>query len=287
MPDESSNEEEIDPFDDLDEEFSLDKLSKAYAEVIRQRSPDADPAVSEESYPGNPDAESGQRESENPGHETVIKSGKAKLVGGGSADDGLEGSTLPNEADDNQGCPIEPDTIIESIVFVGAPQGTALTLAGIAAVLRDVNTADVRQAAKNLNATYEQDRSAWRIMVDGDGDDAEIKMVLEESLAPFQNHYFGRNKEVQLAQGTIDVLAVVAYHQPVSKSEVENTRGKPCGAVLSQLVRRDLLAIETTDEKPVKKLYRTTKRFLELFQLSDVGDLPQSHDVSEFEEYID
>ena len=80
---------------------------------------------------------------------------------------------------------------------------------------------------------------------------------------------------------------MVAYHQPVTKVEVENTRGKPSGSVLSQLVRRDLLEIEVTKDKPARRLYRTSKRFLDLFQLNDVQDLPQSHDVSEFEEYID
>ena len=172
-------------------------------------------------------------------------------------------------------------------MFVGAPRGETLTLSGIAAVLRDVSAADVRQSAQDLNEKYERDNSAWRIVVEGKGDDAEIKMVLAENLAEFQNHYFGRNKEVQLSQGTIDVLAVVAYHQPISKADVENTRGKSSGSILNQLVRRDLLEIETTKDKPAKRLYRTSKRFLDLFQLSDVQDLPQSHDVSEFEEYID
>ena len=109
---------------------------------------------------------------------------------------------------------------------MGAPRGETLTLAGIAAVLRDVSAADVRQSAKDLNEKYEQDNSAWRIEVEGKGDDAERKMTLAENLTEFQNHYFGRNKEVQLSQGTIDVLAVVAYHQPVSKLEInrEHTR---------------------------------------------------------------
>jgi len=52
---------------------------------------------------------------------------------------------------------------------VGAPRGETLTLAGIAAVLRDVSAADVRQSAKDLNEKYEQDNSAWRIEVEGKG----------------------------------------------------------------------------------------------------------------------
>lgn len=267
MSDDSQDADESEPFDDLDDEFSLDKLSKAYADVIRKRSADGEISESDEKR-----VPAGAKKSS--------ASPPPKQSKGKSA-------ATPSQADDNHGCPIEPETIIESIVFVGAPRGETLTLSGIAAVLRDVNAADVRRSAKDLNEKYEQDNSAWRIMVEGDGDGAEIKMVLAENLTEFQNHYFGRNKEVQLSQGTIDVLAVVAYHQPVSKLEIEATRGKSSSSILNQLVRRDLLEIETTKDKPAKRLYRTSKRFLDLFQLSDVQDLPQSHDVSEFEEYID
>jgi segregation and condensation protein B len=268
MSDDSQDANDSEPFDELDEEFSLDKLSKAYADVIRKRS--------------------GDGESSEPDHEAAGESAPpAKETPSPPEEKKSTPTATESQTDDNRGCPIEPETIIESIVFVGAPRGEALTLDGIAAVLRDVSAADVRKSAQDLNEKYEQDNSAWRIVIEGDGDDAEIKMVLVDDLAEFQNHYFGRNKEVQLSQGTIDVLAVVAYHQPVTKTEIENTRGKPSGSVLSQLVRRDLLEVEVTQDKPAKRLYRTSKRFLDLFQLDDVQDLPQSHDVSEFEEYID
>ena len=274
MSDDPQDADELEPFDDLDDEFSLDKLSKAYADVIRKRSADGELSESDDDDSG-------------PGEEPA--SAPTKKSSASPPPKKRKGKSAPtaSQADDNRGCPIEPETIIESIVFVGAPRGESLTLAGIAAVLRDVSAADVRQSAQDLNEKYQQDNSAWRIVVEGKGDDAVIKMVLAENLTEFQNHYFGRNKEVQLSQGTIDVLAVVAYHQPVSKVEIENTRGKSSGPILSQLVRRDLLEIEVTKDKPSKRLYRTSKRFLDLFQLSDVQDLPQSHDVSEFEEYID
>lgn len=285
MSDDSQDPNEPEPLDDLDEEFSLDKLSKAYAEVIRQRSADGELPASDK---GNSEKEDPAKEDSNGGEKsTSAVSAKSAPAPSPKESNGQSPTSASSLADDNRGCPIEPETIIESIVFVGSPRGESLTLAGIAGVLRDVSAADVRQSAADLNEKYEHDNSAWRIVIDGDDDDAEIKMALAENLAEFQSHYFGRNKQVQLSQGTIDVLAVVAYHQPVSKAEVESTRGKASGSVLSQLVRRDLLEIEVTQDKPAKRLYRTSKRFLDLFQLSDVQDLPQSHDVSEFEEYID
>ena len=283
------NPEQHDHYEDLDEEFSLDKLSKAYADVIRQRqneqaqsgSDSASDSISTQATSAHPKSQSlpttPSKSQQNRRPSQATRQQTANQASG----------TTSALTDDNSGCPIEPNTIVESIVFVGAPRGTELTLAGIAKVLRDVSPADVRQISTELNTQYQQEEAAWRIEVDGETDDAVVKMVLTDSLDEFQHQYFGRNKEIQLTQSAIDVLAVVAYHQPVSKIEVETTRGRPCGSVLAQLVRRDLLEIEVTNEKPAKRLYRTTDRFLRFFQLTDVKDLPQSHDISEFDEYID
>ena len=273
------DESSLDDFDELDDEFSLDKLSKAYADVVRQRD-------SEEDDEKSTAASRGQGKSDK---EAAPPPSPPPATKGTSPEKLL--------ADDNRGCPIEPATIIESIIFVGTPRGTPLTLKAIAAVLRDVTPDDVATEIAGLNERYRSQESAFRIVVQKVDDEAEkdahvdenaeVTMVLADTLDAFCNDYFGRNKQVQLSQASIDVLAVVAYHQPISKAEVEKTRGKPCGTVLAQLVRRDLLLLKQTQDKPVKKEYETTKRFLDLFQLSSVEDLPQSHDVSEFEEYID
>ena len=286
-PDENS--EQHDQYEELDEEFSLDKLSKAYADVIRQRQHEQGQS-SPNSASQSLSTQTTSTHPQNPPHPTTpneTQDNRRPSQAARQQTSNRASSTTSALTDDNSGCPIEPSTIVESIVFVGAPRGTELTLAGIAKALRDVSPADVRQISTELNTQYQQEECAWRIKVDGETDDAVVKMVLADSLDEFQRQYFGRNKEVQLNQSTIDVLAVVAYHQPVTKVEVETTRGRPCGSVLAQLVRRDLLQIEVTNEKPAKRLYRTTDRFLKFFQLTDVNDLPQSHDISEFDEYID
>ena len=278
------DESSLDDFDELDDEFSLDKLSKAYADVVRQRdSADKDENTATDPKQVNGDKNTTQPPSPPPATEDASPE---KLL-----------------ADDNRGCPIEPATIIESIVFVGTPRGTPLTLKAIAAVLRDVNPDDVATEIATLNDRYQSQNSAFRIVIQNNdegsekveaatkdalyNENAEVTMVLADTLDAFSNDYFGRNKQVQLSQASIDVMAVVAYHQPISKADVEKTRGKPSGTVLAQLVRRDLLQLTDVQSKPVKKAYETTQRFLDLFQLSNVEDLPQSHDVSEFEEYID
>jgi segregation and condensation protein B len=71
----------------------------------------------------------------------------------------------------------------------------------------------------------------------------------------------------------------VAYNQPITSKRVSTLRGHPSGAILAQLVRRRLLQIERPKEKPRTPTYHTTERFLDLFNLDSLQDLPQSQDL--------
>jgi len=86
----------------------------------------------------------------------------------------------------------------------------------------------------------------------------------------------------KLSPAAIDTLAIVAYKQPVQRQEIEDVRGvASCGPMLRQLMQLDLVKIVGRAEvlgKPL--LYGTTKRFLDMFGLADIKDLPK---VSELE----
>ena len=77
----------------------------------------------------------------------------------------------------------------------------------------------------------------------------------------------------------IDVLALIAYRQPISLDEILETRNNATGA-LSQLVKRELVAQEkrVVDKKKIA-FYSTTSRFLRLFNLESLDDLPIVGDV--------
>jgi len=86
----------------------------------------------------------------------------------------------------------------------------------------------------------------------------------------------------KLSPAAVDTLAIVAYKQPVQRQEIEDIRGvASCGPMLRQLMQLDLAKIVGRAEalgKPL--LYGTTKRFLDMFGLADIKDLPK---VSELE----
>lgn len=84
--------------------------------------------------------------------------------------------------------------------------------------------------------------------------------------------------EVRLSAPAMETLAVVAYRQPVLRAEVESVRGVSCGEILSQLLSRDLIRVGArSDELGRPYLYNTTKRFLQLFGLRTLDELPRSN----------
>ena len=91
--------------------------------------------------------------------------------------------------------------------------------------------------------------------------------------------------EVRLSAPAMETLAVVAYRQPVLRADVEAIRGVSCGEILSQLLNRDLVRIGGRSEELGRPyLYNTTKRFLQLFGLRSLDDLPLADLFEEAEE---
>ena len=258
-----TSDEKQEPAEEADDELSLDRLSEAYAEVLRQQAGE--------------DSEEGPSRGELVADKVARREESDEDEDPEDADDD---EALDGLSDDDAACPITPESIVESILFVGVPRGEKLTSKKIASVLRDVSPKEVRTIATKLNEQYERENAAYRISLD----DKSIRMVVADDLLGLQNEYYGRNRKVTLSQSAIDILAVVAYRQPIGRDEIEKARNKSVGGVLNQLVRRDLLTTVPDRKNPKRKLFRTTKRFLDLFHLDELADLPQTQDVSDFEE---
>ncbi len=172
-------------------------------------------------------------------------------------------------------CPVSPLTILEAMLFVGHPDNEPLTNQKVAALMRGVRPDEVDQLVQELNAKYDQEGCVYHIK----SFDTGYRMVLRDEWLPIQENFYGKIREAKLSQTAVDVLAIVAYHQPIERTEVEALRqGEPSGRILAQLVRRQLLCVEMTEEKPRRKLHRTTDRFLELFGIDSLDELPQSQD---------
>lgn len=108
------------------------------------------------------------------------------------------------------------------------------------------------------------------------------RLTLRDEFVHLRESFYGRVREAQLSQLAVDVLAVVAYNQPITREDINRTldTGLDTGRVLNQLVRRNLLQRQTSNDKAKtrRKEYVTTTRFLQLFHLQDIGDLPRTDD---------
>ncbi len=204
--------------------------------------------------------------------------GRAYARASGMLVDEPDSDTQPTQVqeDDDAACELSPKSILEAILFVGSPQpDQPLTTHKIASWIRGVSPAEVTQLAAELQREYETFGSAFRVHQKNN----QLQLVLAKEYEPVRDSFYGEVRKARLSQPAIDVLAIVAYHQPVDRERVNALRGRDCGAILNQLVKRKLLAAAKGEQQPAVKLYRTTERFLELFQLESLDDLPQTEEI--------
>jgi len=89
-------------------------------------------------------------------------------------------------------------------------------------------------------------------------------------------------KPARLSKAALETLAIIAYKQPVIRSDVEHLRGVDCGGVLRMLLERNLIRVLGRKEIPGRPIiYATTKQFLEVFDLKNLKDLPTPKEIEE------
>jgi segregation and condensation protein B len=162
--------------------------------------------------------------------------------------------------------PPSPIQIIEALLFVGGPP---LTADHAAEAIRGLGPDQFRECIDTLNRVYRSQNRPYAVAHGPTG----YVLRVGRKYAAVRERLFGGPREARLNQPALDVLSLVAYRQPVGKPEIDGARGADSGGVLRQLVRLGLVATESAETGEV--LYRTTARFLEVFRLRDLDDLPE------------
>ncbi len=184
-----------------------------------------------------------------------------------------EQPSLPPARED--ACPVSPLSILEAMLFVGNRDNTPFSAGKAAELMRDVAAEEIPALIEELNHRYSVNNCPYHIVPEGDG----YRLTLRKSYSALRNKFYGRIREAHLSQAAIDVLAIIAYRQPLSGEQISRLRGKPSSHILTQLVRRGLLRIERSDTKRRRVHYFTTERFLRLFNLRSLEDLPRSEEA--------
>jgi len=161
---------------------------------------------------------------------------------------------------------------IESILFVWGDPIEAKAVAD----LFDISTSDAVRYFKELAEEYEERGSGLAIR--------EMDKSFQLCTNPENDDYIQRMctpvKNKKLSQASLEVLAIIAYKQPVTKSQIDNIRGIRCDRVLEALILKGLVE-ERGRSSAIGRpyLYGTTKEFLRLFGFETIKDLPELEDV--------
>jgi len=277
-------------FADDQADYSLEELSNAYAQIMAEQeamkipvtltSDDAQPGVSialnlDSAADGSGPPQQAVDITADPDHQTSDPADSPTDGDRANFLKPLSIDTANEDLTEDDQVAITPERIVESILFVGTSDNDPISGRLLASLMRGVSPDEIDTYVDRLNQSYEADQAAYRIIKEVLG----YKMILSKQYVPVRNRFYGQIKEARLSQSIIDTLSIVAYHQPITKAKIDDLMGKSNGANINQLVRRDLLKIERSDDK--KKYYKTTERFLDLFGIDSVDDLPQSEAMGE------
>ena len=159
--------------------------------------------------------------------------------------------------------------LVEAALFAADEPLSSRRLAVVAG-LADGNEA--RRLVRKLQSLYNKDGSAFQVEEIAGG----FQILSRPEYHPWLIRLRRTGDDLRLSSAARETLAIVAYRQPIMRADVEAIRGVQCGEVLRLLMEKGLVRIAGRHDslgRPV--LYATTKRFLQVFGLKGLEDLPQ------------
>jgi len=167
--------------------------------------------------------------------------------------------------------------VLEGLLFVVGDEG--VTLKDICEIL-NVNDTVARELLTTLKQEYESNNRGIKISFLGDA----FKLTTKKE----HKEYYQKlvtTKESVLSQSQLEVLAIVAYNEPITRIEIDEIRGISSAYIVKKLLSKDLLRVVGKSDLPGKpNLYRTTKEFLDFFGLATLNDLPEIVNIEKDEE---
>jgi len=169
---------------------------------------------------------------------------------------------------------------IEALIFCSP---TPIKLSDIQSCLAEMFNADVPEedilnAIKRLEDKYASDEFSFQIYKSGGGYQFLTKPAYQASIGIMLK----QQSKKRLSTSSMETLSIIAYKQPISKTELENIRGVNCDYAVQKLLDKGLVEIlgkSDTVGRPI--MYGTSPKFMEYFGINDLKDLPTPKDFSE------
>ena len=169
------------------------------------------------------------------------------------------------------------ESVVEAVLFASDESLSSTRLADIAGT----SVKQIRQHIKNLNDKYQANNNAFRI--------EEIAGGYQMLTLSSYNHWLKKllrvRSESKLSPAALETLAIIAYKQPVIRADIEAIRGVAVGEIVRGLMYKGLAKIVGRAQvlgRPM--LYGTTKKFLGVFGLNSLKDLPKIEELKKPEQ---
>lgn len=139
----------------------------------------------------------------------------------------------------------------------------------------DVPLADIQNGIQTLREKYAEDSFSFGLVKSGGGYQFLTKAAYQASIGILLK----QQSKKRLSNSALETLAIIAYKQPVTKTEIEVIRGVNCDYAVQKLLEKELIEIKGKAEgvgRPL--LYGTNQRFMDYFGINDIKDLPTPKD---------
>ena len=174
---------------------------------------------------------------------------------------------------------------IEALIFASSQ---AISTTDIRSVLEEalqaeVPEADIQVAIGEIKKRFQQDDFAFELVEIAGGWQFLTKGAYHNTVAI----HLKQTTKKRLSQAAMETLALIAYKQPVTKSELEEIRGVNCDYALQKLLEKELVTITGRSEGPGRPLlYATSDKFMDYLGINSLGDLPKPKDFKEVENMV-
>ena len=168
---------------------------------------------------------------------------------------------------------------IEALIFVSEQ---SMTLKEIKNCLDEQFATKIKKeelllAIDQLKEKYQSDDFALEIVEISNGYRFMTKGAYYNTVAT----YLRQSTKKKLSKSALETLSIIAYKQPVIKSELEQIRGVSCDYSIQKLLEKELIEIEGRSEGPGRPLlYATSAKFMDYFGLKSIEDLPKTKDIA-------
>lgn len=165
--------------------------------------------------------------------------------------------------------------ILEGLLFLSGDEG--LTAQQLCDAL-DISEESLEKNIKQMMDDYLVEEHGIELVHFG----GRYKFVTKEIVYPYAEKLFSSTKIATLSGAALETLAIIAYKQPITRSEVEEIRGVGCDMMIRKLMARSLIKECGRSDAPGRPfLYEVTEEFMDSFKLQSLSELPELKEIKQ------